>query len=272
MNYYCTLKIIWSRIKAGLIRYSYSATLPVNSSYEDVWLVEFPKSGVTWLTFLLANVNNKVNRVECKVNFNNIHDFVPDIHLSQNIKEKKGFPGFRFIKSHVDYNPYYHRVIYLVRDPRSIMVSYYKFLVGLKLYNKDISEFIRDETLGVKAWKRHLDMWINKSNIGVRIDFLRYEDLVNNTETQLKLIYQRYGYTIPDDIIQSSVSSSSRSEMKVAESERYESDVRFSRNYGHFNFVRDGGVDGFREGLSASDINYINENTLEWRELFGYID
>jgi len=267
---YNILKFFWERLKSDLSRYLYSASLPTNSSAEDVWLVEFPKSGVTWLSFLLANVNNKMNDFNCEVNFFNIHHFIPDIHLSQHLKEHTGFPGFRFIKSHSELNPYYYRVIYIVRDPRSVMVSYYKFLVGLNSYRGNLSEFIRDETFGIKAWNRHLDMWINKSNIGIRINFLKYEDLLDDTEAQLKHLYRIYGYTIPDKIIQSSVLSSNRVQMKLFESERKELDIRFSKNYSGFQFVGDGGAEGFRESLTTSDIDYINENTLHFRKLFGY--
>ena len=105
---------------------------------DDIYLVSYPRSGNTWISFLITNVVKLYLNLNIEVNFFNMHTFIPDIHQSRDIPIALQFPPFRrIIKSHSSYNPFYKNIFLLVRDPRDVMVSYYYFRKNLMQYQKD---------------------------------------------------------------------------------------------------------------------------------------
>jgi hypothetical protein len=95
-----------------------AATMPYNPAINDLYLVSYPKSGSTWLAFMLGNVNLLMSGVDRSATFFGMHNVIPDIHISRHIPPPStSFPGFRMIKCHAAYNPNYHKVILLVRNP-----------------------------------------------------------------------------------------------------------------------------------------------------------
>src|SRR5271154_483438 len=75
---------------------------------DDVFLVSYPKSGNTWIRFLLANLIFP----EQPATFANIHRLVPDPTDSAK-RDFDRLPRPRIIKSHDCYDPRYPRVIYV---------------------------------------------------------------------------------------------------------------------------------------------------------------
>lgn len=89
-------------------------------------------------------------------------------------------------------------VFYIYRDPRDVMVSYWKFLRRLSWNEgpkaKTLSEFIRSRPSGmmmryqtrqedslVHRWRTHVEGWTNGDRNG-RITVVRYEDLASDYE------------------------------------------------------------------------------------------
>src|SRR5580704_2906195 len=112
----------WRRVKGGALRAlgrvpEPRPILPANPMHDDLYLVEFPKSGVTWLCFLMANVNLLLSGdKQQQVTFFNLHAFIPEVHAS-GIVNVPAFmmPRFRMLKSHAEFTTDYPRVFYLVR-------------------------------------------------------------------------------------------------------------------------------------------------------------
>jgi hypothetical protein len=246
--------------------------VPVKLKHTDLYLVEFPKSGITWLSFLLANLEVRISGIEKEINFFNIIDYVADIHGSIYINEKE-LPGFgcRLIKSHSEFNPKYTKLIYLVRDPRTVMISYFYFLKNLGIYQNGISEFIRDNRYGAACWNRHVHGWVNQSVLQQKIIFVRYEDLHTGPVQLLNNIVKYLGLNIQPEKIQEAVNASSFENMRNYEEMARIYDVRRGKSgkYNSFEFVRKGEIN-YQE-LSENDIEYVNTNCREMMQLFGYI-
>ena len=118
-------------------RFSSSKALPGTSAgpmlfANDVFLVSYPKSGNTWMRFLLANYINGG-----KVDLSLANRIIPDIHYNpQDIVESL---NPRFIKTHNSYREEYKRVVYIVRDGRDVAVSYFFHLKKFKMLPPEIA-------------------------------------------------------------------------------------------------------------------------------------
>ena len=86
---------------------------------DDVFLVSYPKSGNTWMRFLVGNLvfpNDPIT-------FANVERRVPSIY-GMSGRKLRLVPRPRYIKSHEPFHSKYQNVIYVVRDPRDVAVSY----------------------------------------------------------------------------------------------------------------------------------------------------
>ncbi len=87
---------------------------------DDVFIVSYPRSGNTWTRFLIGNLL----RLDEPATFANIESRVAEIYFNPDHELRK-LPRPRLLKSHEPFQPRYPRVIYIVRDPRDVAVSFY---------------------------------------------------------------------------------------------------------------------------------------------------
>lgn len=211
------IKFYFLKFIKNIKNYKHYDSLASNPRHDDVYIVEFPKSGVTWLSFLIGNVNLQLSNSNRQITFYNTAQYVPDIHRSRDIPERVASDiGFRFIKSHAPFNPFYQHVIYLIRQPWDVMNSYYHFIQSFG-YNKSFEEFVNDKNLGIDAWVNHVEGWLAKGNSAQRLQLVRYEDLKNNPQKVLSEIYQNLGISLSQEIIERAVELSSFENMKNSE-------------------------------------------------------
>jgi hypothetical protein len=243
----------------------YTPNLPLN---DDVYLVSYPKSGSTWMSFLIANSNIGMSNDNRFVTLYNIHQYVPDIHLSRQIgKPLLSFPGFRFIKSHSRLNNFYNNVIYIVRHPEDTMVSYYNFLFGLGQFNGTLSDLIRSKQYGISSWCNHVGNWLNNSSVSQSFMLVKYEDLKINSARELNLVYRNLGFTLPQIVLDNAVNLSSFSNMQ-----KLEQDQKWGRKtFRNFNFIRKGQMGEGKTFLSDEDKLIILKNAGHLMEEFGYL-
>lgn len=250
---------------------TYRRTTPVDYCGEDIYLVSYPKSGNTWLRFLIANVLKTHFEIDREVNFFSIHELIPDIHTSRYLRERGFFAEHnlpRIIKSHANYNPYYNRVILLVRDPRDVCVSYYHFLQQRKTIPSDwtISQFIRNQTYGVSAWLKHSQSWYRLLHDRQIIQVFRYEDLLREPKLQLAKIADLFGIKMTLISIERAIDLASKSAMKHSEQTHLSSYLIQHRS---MEFVRQAKASKGAE-LSREDRQYIEDLTRDLAGKFGY--
>lgn len=84
----------------------------------------------------------------------------------------------------------FQKVIYVVRDGRDVMYSYFKFRHGLgqnlKLSFSNFLEVKRHHYPGPK-WHEHVDNWLQHAKLGqVEMLLVKYEDLLANSTAELE--------------------------------------------------------------------------------------
>lgn len=243
----------------------YSRSLPRNHVVEDVFLVSYPKSGTTWLRFLIANAIKVHYQIDQEVNFFTLLRIIPPARGNINLRQEGSFGRAdlpRIITSHSAYNPYYYRVIWLVRDPRDVMVSYYYYLRALNRISDNISitQFIRHQKYGIKNWEMHTKSWCsNNLGDGQIVKILRYEDFLSDTKFQLSSLMQCFGINMDEKSLEEAIILSSKERMKDLE-----------KRHRSINFMVRQGIASRGQELSEDDKKFIEDHTRDLAQLLGY--
>lgn len=234
--------LFWSE-QPGLLKRAYP---------DDILLVGYPKSGNTWVRFLIGNY---LTRGECS--FSNSHEIVPG--LEENSEQCEWIDRPRFIHSHFTYgkistaHPNFveklPQVVFVVRDGRDVAVSYYYHLLKQHLIGSDtkFGQYIEMLDQGkfypYIAWGKYIDQWLDVLNSGANNWLLlRYEDLKENPGREFTRFLKFTGYHPDEDLVEISVAASSFENMKKME-ERQELQHRGLRESDKsIRFIRDGTV------------------------------
>jgi estrone sulfotransferase len=193
-------------------------------------LASFPRSGNTWVRFLVANVYNYLKGEFAEIDFFNVHDVVPELKKSGPADEPhyKDLP--LLLKTHSRFQESFTNTILLVRNPFDVLYSYWNFLTANKELNMSLAEMARHETYGIAALVEHTNSYIrNCPNLLI----LQYENLKRRPAKEVRKICDFIGLSAGEDVIRSAVQQSSFSSMKKSEN-------RKGRKFGQqdFQFVR----------------------------------
>jgi len=154
---------------------------------DDVFLVSYPRSGNTWTRFLIGNLIYQ----DKPVTFANIESRLPEIYFSPD-RVLRRLPRPRILKSHECFQPHYRRIIYIVRDPRDVAVSFYHHNIKAGNIAEDyaIADFVPRFIAGEfdakwGSWSDHVLSWMLLRQNSPAFIVLRYEGMKEQPETEL---------------------------------------------------------------------------------------
>lgn len=216
---------------------------------DDIFLVSFPKSGNTWLRFIISYLKHGTERT---ITFNDLETFVPDVYVAKDtIDEQK---NGRIIKTHDIYFEGYPRVIYIYRDYRDALISYYHFVTSYNYFKGTFSEFIRSNiVLRHGSWKQHIKaMKKFRQEHPDKICVLSYEDLLYDFDNSAKRLAGFIGIKTPINIeeLKQKTSFSSLKENENKHGSRFMSNTKT-------NFIREGKAGKWKDYYSEEDLNYL---------------
>jgi hypothetical protein len=217
---------------------------------DDIFLVSFPKSGNTWTRFLLANLRFP----DQPATWANIDRLIPD-PTGTTKRDFVRMPRPRIIKSHECFDPRYPRVVYIVRDPRDVVVSQYHYHRKIRKIEDDspiekfVTRFLAGETCPHGSWGQNIGTWLFTSEGNPRFLLLRYEDLVKDTARELaKVVAFLHLAASPEQIAQAVERSSADNMRKLEQAQTDQQGLtRGSRK--DLSFVRAAGSGGWRSEL-----------------------
>lgn len=155
--------------------------------------------------------------------FVNLDRQVPDIYKVDNQSLRLASRP-RFLKSHEPYTSDYPRVIYLVRDVRSVVSSHYRHKLrmgaipsGFPMYTFT-QAFVNGTASQFGPWDTHVSGWINgrKSDANTFL-LIRYEDLITRGDEMFHKIALFLGITRSERQIQEAYIRSSFARMRELE-------------------------------------------------------
>ncbi|HUO14460.1 MAG TPA: sulfotransferase domain-containing protein [Verrucomicrobiae bacterium] len=189
---------------------------------DDTFLVSFPRSGNTWTRFLVCNLMNP----DHPVSFAELESRIPEIYFVPDRKLRE-FPRPRVIKSHECFDPRYRRIIYIVRDPRDVLISYYEFQLKRRVISEECSldqflpqfmESAIEPKIG--SWRDHVVSWIATRGGQENFLLLRYEEMLANTQTEAAKIARFLGLESNLERTARAVELSSADRMRTLEKEQ----------------------------------------------------
>lgn len=219
---------------------------------DDIFIVGFPKSGNTWMQSLTSGLLYGIdtNFMPDKL----AQEIVPDVHAR---KYYKRFGTFNLFKTHHLPQPEYRKVIYLVRDGRDAMVSYWHY--NQKLGKKaSLKEMVENGTnLFPSKWFEHVREW-KKNPYDAEMIFVRYEDLLNQPLNELKKICSFLGLERSDELLERVISGNSINKMRQR--------VEKTGGMGNSSWSGSKGKNFFRKGVSGT---YLNEMEMSLQDYFN---
>lgn len=245
---------------------------------DDVFIVSYPRSGNTWTRFLIGNLIYQ----DEPVTFANIESRVPEIYFNPD-HVMRALPRPRILKSHECFEPRYKRIIYIVRDPRDVAVSFYHH--NLKAGNipdqYPMEEFIPrfiaaefDTKWG--SWSDHIMSWMLLRQSDPGFLMLRYENMKKDSAGELARVakfLERCSFRkieASPERLQRSVELSSPERMRKLEKEQGANWVLTKKTRHDKPFVRTATSGGWKSTLSGASVAAIESAWGSVMQSMGY--
>jgi hypothetical protein len=226
----------------------------------DVFVASYPKSGNTWLRFLIANMITKKELIT----FKNINNYVPGIYSFRETINQMNEQ--RYIKIHDPFFEMFPRCIYIYRDYRDVLVSYFHFQVNQQQFSGTISDFIKSKNVNhFGKWSDHVLAAIKqRQKHPDKILMIGYEHLMEQPVLYAKQIAD-FCKIEPQRSWNEIVSNCSFEHLQQMEEEHGKVFDKLD-----FKFFRSGTKKQWKDALTKEDIAYIMKENEEFLTQLGY--
>ena len=229
---------------------------------DDIFLVSYFRSGSTWSRFLVGNLIQQ----DDPITFANVERLVPLIYeLPDRVLRRSR----RILKSHECFDPRYPRVVYIVRDPRDVAVSFYYYNLKVRVipdeYSMDqfVDLFVAANVVPyadrVGSWQDHVLSWVRLREGKPSFRLVRYEDLLADPIKEITKLASFLGMHPTPEKVERAVRLSSGSHMQSLEKEQSKQWVTTRSTRQDIPFVREAQSGGWRNKLSAKAIKTIED-------------
>ncbi|XP_068087448.1 amine sulfotransferase-like [Hyperolius riggenbachi] len=235
---------------------------------DDVFLVTYPKSGTIWTQQILGLIFSEQHR-NGKDNTNNM-DRAPWIEYNEHNIVFDNRPSPRLFTSHL---PYYlmpkdlrHRrgkIIYVCRNPKDSVVSYYHFY---KIYTKlqctidwktFFDLFMTGRVIG-GSWSDHIRGWYTHKE-DYNILFMTYEEMRKDLKSAVLKICKFVGKILNDQEVETVVERATFKNMEHDPVANYKFLTKNLFNFDRGNFLRKGTIGDWKNLMTVAQSEQIDE-------------
>ncbi|XP_014819854.1 PREDICTED: amine sulfotransferase-like isoform X2 [Calidris pugnax] len=227
----------------------------------DIFLATYPKSGTVWTQNILSLIIHEGHRNGTE-NMNTV-ERIPFLEYNPEKKDYTILPLPRVLATHL---PYYlvprdlrnkrARVIYVSRNPKDVMVSYYHFskymntLEEVPDFNLFMERFLAGKVLG-SSWLDHVSGWYSHAE-DFNILFLTYEEMKKDLRSAVLKICNFIGKKLSEEEVDSVVRQATFENMKKDPRANYENlpDDIISKDKG--SFLRKGTVGDWKNIMTVA--------------------
>ncbi len=231
----------------------------------DVFIVSYPKCGRTWLRMLLLEMarQNGWKQVRCPSAAVLAYEGRPVVQFTHHQGNWVPVP---LHKRSMRIKPASFRgrkVVFLYRDPRDVLVSsWYHLTYREKNLRMPLAEFIRNPYLGIDKITGFYNLWLRDQPRDYGFHTLSYEDLHERSTQVVADLLCFAGWAVAPETVESALRESTFEKMKAKEKQGTLSEA-WMRSGDHADDrsmkIRKGKIGGFREELSAEDVEFLNQ-------------
>ena len=239
----------------------------------DFFIVSYPKSGRTWLRFMLINYLQRHFGLEIDPSIidptalSKLNSKIPRImvtHAGGDVLEmypedlKNLFSKFKN-----------KNIVLLVRDPRDVLVSSYFHktkranIENKTPYKKTISEFIKEERGSLATYLEFHKLWYEMKPLMKKILLIKYENLHKEPVNEMKKILEFFGIkNLDEKQIKDSISFAqfeNMRKMEINESIKSKHLKAGKKNDFESYKTRRGEIGAYKDYLNNDEILYINK-------------
>ena len=172
----------------------------------DVFLVSYPRSGNTWIRFMLLQARPGFTEND----FQRINEIIPDMHGTLTWFQCR---RTNLVKSHLTNWQPFRRVIYLVRDGRAATHSNWRYQRDEGRFHGTFEDFVKHPHWP-STWSEHVSGWAQAPETELVI---RYEDVVSHPCEQLLRITTLLKWPLTQSRAEEIIANSSKEKMHALE-------------------------------------------------------
>jgi hypothetical protein len=247
----------------------------------DVFLMGHPKSGNTWLAYMLALLRACEHRAE--VNLANLSAYVPGIYGKDvRIADHPMLDDPRiFREEYPIHEDLYPKTIYLLRDPRSAIVSlFHMYRVECSDTTMTLSQFVDDYlrmsgcfrtwNRGLIRWDRQVSQWMKRTGEAGRVCIVRYEEMIKDRRHVLERVAGFAGLITTSQNLDEAAARGSFEAMRELEA-RHGVEAYPGQMARRGRFIRAGTTAGWKDELDWSLVRRIEAEFGDAMEIAGYL-
>ena len=246
---------------------------------DDVFVVGHPKSGNTWVAYMLALLSYPDRQDQ--VTLSNIEAYIPLIpgESDSRISNYPDLPRPRIFRNEVPrYPELYPKTIYLIRDPRAALTSYYHMYRTLFNDHQTSLHAFVEEYLAqgcirrwepVPRWDVQVLEWLKRARQPERVLILKYEDMLTDRRAALEKMARFARLDCRPEVLDVAVARGAFSSMQKDEAQHgvyaYPGEIAQRGR-----FVRSGKSDSWRSEMEARTVQRIEAEFAPAMRACGY--
>jgi len=226
----------------------------------DVFLCSFPKSGNTWVRFIIAHLAAPKG---AEITFRNIDSFVPEIERAK--ARLNAMAERPLMKTHWPFLHKYPRCLYLVRDPRDAYLSFWHYTRDNYNVRTPLSEFIKG-SMYYGPWDMHVQAALKERKRRPRdVCIVRYEDLLAQPSESVARMAEFLKIDASSDCIQRALANTSLDRLRQVEANSGPETDKHKPG-----FFRVGKAGQWKTAYSADDLEFFKHRFGRLLERLGY--
>ncbi len=234
----------------------------------------YPKTGRTWLRFMMANALSEEYRLGVDVDLKNVYGIIPN-EVTEAIS---GQPSFtydclvpRIEMSHRRYQGEQFAdslTVFMMRDPRDIMVSHWLHdSLQVKIFGGGLHEYVHNPDRGINAFLTHLESWAPQLT---HEQIVTYEQMQRDPYKVVAQVFEILEVPVSTQSVEYAVIQGEIGRMRQIEIDSGIAGHDYDRSNPEARRVRAGKIGGFVQYLAEADLSFIDaaiQNTSKAAQL-----